>query len=115
LRRVVERVVDFYRPGSRANPKRAATNVANALRRILPDTFVAIRRAARESARDNLARQYDFAAHESGIKVKAPTALNTTLSDRKAAEQAANEYVDAWLKAALKAIEAKKAERAERA
>ena len=107
--------MEFYRPGSPANPKRAATNVANALRRILPDTFVAIRQAARESARDNLVRQYDFAAHESGIKVKAPTALDTTSVDRKAAEQAANGYVDAWFKAAMKAIETEKAERAERA
>jgi hypothetical protein len=111
----VERVVDFYRPGALANPKRAAERAADALRRILPETFVAIRRAARESARENLARQYLFAAHESGIRVAPPAPLDTTSADRKAAEQAANEYADAWLKAAMKAIESEKAERAERA
>lgn len=107
--------MDFYRPGALANPKRAAERAADALRRILPEAFVAIRLAARESARENLARQYLFGAYESGIRVAQPAPLDTTSADRKAAEQAANEYADAWLKAAMKAIESEKAERAERA
>ncbi len=107
--------MDFYRAGATANPKRAAERAADALRRILPETFIAIRLAARESARENLARQYLFTAHESGIRVTAPAPLDTTSTDRKAAELAADEYAEAWLKAAMKAIESEEAERAERA
>lgn len=106
-------VVEAFRGrAATVNARKAAKLTATALRDILPKAIVAIREDARERARDNLGRQYDLAASELRRPIVQPVLLATRRADEAAARVTANEIADAWLKAALKAIE--RAEEAKR-
>lgn len=75
------------------------------MRRILPNVVLAIRQEAREVSRDNVERQCVLAAIESKVEVPRLRASDATKADTKAARRTAEEFADAWLKAALAALE----------
>ena len=106
MRRAVSLIVEAYRDrAASASAPKMARQCAEAIRRILPSVVVAIRQGARETARGNLDRQYLLASVEAGVDTLHTRPTDVVRADLTAARRTADELADAWLKAALVAIE----------